>query len=303
MMGLGFPVVLLYIFLVPGFIAWTLIRERKAGRLFALQADYDAKSTIRFGFMFAGYREGYEFWECVVMLRKCAFVLLSVFLRQFGTAAQVVSAAIVLFLATSAHLQHRPYLDPAHNWLESLGLHMCLLQLLVTLLSNMIGRVDRNVTGSPLGLQSTVIVIVIVFASTGYFFWHTFKWTVIKSQTVEGLIGQIARRCGRILPCIYKRRTKSGLVQVGPSSAGKKTSTTSRRGPRPRSLSHMLTVHNVQKAVIHEKLVVMERKHDEHYAASLEAIRAREIKADARVKQRVAKRLAKRKETQRLGRT
>ena len=66
MLLLGFPVVLLYIFVVPWFIARTLIRQRKAGKLFAHQNHYDAKYTIRFGFMFAGYREGFEFWETVV---------------------------------------------------------------------------------------------------------------------------------------------------------------------------------------------------------------------------------------------
>ena len=155
----GFPIVFIYIFLIPGSIAYTLVRQRKAQTLFVHQTQYNPQHTIRFGFMFAGYREGYEFWECVVMLRKCAFVLLSVFLRQYGASPQVVAASIVLFLATSVHLQYRPYNDPKHNEIESVGLHACQLQLLVALISNMIGRVNPLVVQSPIGPISTAVVI------------------------------------------------------------------------------------------------------------------------------------------------
>jgi hypothetical protein len=212
----------LFVLVVPGLIAVTLIAQRRGERLYPSQRHYDPRWTLRIGFMFAGYRMGYEWWESVVMLRKCAFVLLSIFLRSYGASPQVVASAMVLIAATSAHLQHRPYQDPAHNWLESLGLHVCLLQLLVTLMSNMIGRVDRNVTESPLGLQSTAVVIVVVFASTGYFFWETVVWTVQQSQETKGAIGHVSRCCSHQAPCLCKRKKKrrapspSSAVQVAP---------------------------------------------------------------------------------------
>lgn len=61
----------------------------------------NSKYTIRFGFMFAGYEEGYEWWETVVMLRKCCFVLLAIFLRQYGAASQVVAASLVLVVVST----------------------------------------------------------------------------------------------------------------------------------------------------------------------------------------------------------
>ena len=131
------------------------------------------------------------------MIRKCAFVLLSVFLRQYGASPQVVAASIVLFLATSAHLLYRPYADSKHNQVESIGLHACQLQLLVTLMSNMVGRVDRLVPQSPIGPVSTVIVVLFVFASTMHFFWVAVVWTVRRSQRTKGVVGNIARCCGR----------------------------------------------------------------------------------------------------------
>jgi hypothetical protein len=78
--------------------------------------------------LFAGYRQNFEWYETAVLLRKCGFVMLSVFLRKFGAAAQVVAAAMVLVVALSSHLQFRPYSHEGHNLLESIGLHACLLQ-------------------------------------------------------------------------------------------------------------------------------------------------------------------------------
>ena len=200
MLSLGFPIVFIYIFFIPGSIAYTLVRQRKARTLFVHQTQYNPQHTIRFGFMFAGYREGYEFWECVVMLRKCAFVLLSVFLRQYGASPQVVAASIVLFFATSVHLQYRPYNDPKHNEIESVGLHACQLQLLVALISNMIGRVNPLVVQSPIGPISTAVVILFVFASTIHFFWISILWTVRRSQTTKGIMGVASRCCGKQCP-------------------------------------------------------------------------------------------------------
>jgi hypothetical protein len=172
--------------------------------------------------MFAGYRQGYEWWEAVVMLRKCAFVLLSIFLRTYGASPQVVAASMVLIVATSAHLQHRPYQDPAHNWLESVGLHVCLLQLLVALVSNMIGRVNRNESESPLGLQSTVVVILIVFASTGFFFWETVLWTVQKSHEAQtqGAVGAIARCCAPKIPRLCSKKLSKSKRGRSPGEMG-----------------------------------------------------------------------------------
>ena len=80
----GIPGVLVYVILIPILIALILIRQRKKQTLYTTQQHYNPKWTLRFGFMFAGYREGFEWWESIVMLRKCCFVLLAIFLRQYG---------------------------------------------------------------------------------------------------------------------------------------------------------------------------------------------------------------------------
>ena len=198
----GIPGMLLFVFFIPGAISRTLIKQSKAGKLYPTQPHYEPKWTLRIGFMFAGYREGYEGWEAIVMLRKCGFVMLSVFLRSYGPSPQVVAASIVLIVATSAHLQHRPYVDEAHNWLESCGLHACIAQLLVTLISNMIGRIPDETRPSQwtIGPVSTAVVIAVVFCSTAFFFWTTFVWTTRRSHGTKGAVGAMARCCHQVVP-------------------------------------------------------------------------------------------------------
>ena len=294
MLTLGFPVVLLYIFIIPGFIAWTLIRQRKGGKLFAHQKHYDARFTIRFGFMFAGYREGYEFWECVVMLRKCAFVLLSVFLRQYGASPQVVAASIVLFLATSAHLLHRPYADSKHNKVESIGLHACQLQLLITLLSNMIGRVDRLVPQSPIGPVSTIIVVVCVFASTAHFFSVAIYWTVKRSQGVAGAVGNIARCCGGRGLCKAMEVEEEEALKKKKHNKGKKNGAEVRRATaRGAGRSGMIKFSLRDSAMVAVHLERGERAAEEYVVTSKSfqrKLNKQKSRSHARLQQRLQSR-------------
>ena len=60
----GVPGMLIFVFFVPIFLARLLIKQRRAGRLYPSQQKYDARWTFRLGFMFAGYRQGYEWCKC-----------------------------------------------------------------------------------------------------------------------------------------------------------------------------------------------------------------------------------------------
>ena len=168
----GIPGMLIFALVIPATIALLLFRQRRKQTLYPSQVHYQSMWTVRFGFMFAGYEIGYEWWESVVMLRKCAFVMLAVFLRQYGagklvffkfyrtwctrsirlhsfllliflmliklSAAQVTAASLVLIAALSLHLQYQPFADDGLDLLESFGLHACLLMLLTALLCNML---------------------------------------------------------------------------------------------------------------------------------------------------------------------
>ena len=196
----GIPGMLFYVVVVPTFIALVLIRERRNFTLYPSQKNYQSKWTLRFGFMFAGYREGYEWWETVVLFRKCFFVLLAIFLKQYGAAPQVVAASLVLIVALSAQLQNSPYQDKEHDRIERIGIQACLLQLLVALLCNLMSATN-NCTNSyesvaSLGQTSSILLILIVFGSTFWFFSVTIRATIQSSQKTEGVIGCVARCCG-----------------------------------------------------------------------------------------------------------
>ena len=187
----GMPGMLLYATIIPISLALTLIYQRRHCKLYPTQSRYESKWTMRLGFVYAGYKPGFEWWESMIMARKCSFVLLSVYLRTYGAAPQVVASSLVLVLALSAHLQYRPYVNESHNYLESVGIHACLFQLLTALICNMVGTMrDENT----LGPNSTVILVLLVFATTGFFFYETAVSTVRHSQEDPGCIGKLARR-------------------------------------------------------------------------------------------------------------
>ena len=212
---IGAPVVVLYLFLFPGFISFFLIRQRKKKELYPHQKFYKPRWTIRLGFMFAGYREGFEWWESVVLVRKALVFLLSIFLKSYGTTPQVVAAGMVLVIALSFHLQYQPYQAAHHNWIESISLHTCLVQILVVLMGNMIGRVHVSEAGYELGPVSSLTIIVTMFTTTILFFWQVCHSTVKNSQSNIGAVGAISRSFNRRLPSIFKPAGISSVRNAG----------------------------------------------------------------------------------------
>ena len=269
----GVPGVIIYVILIPGLIAKVLRTQRRKGALYPSQDRYNSRWTIRMGFVFAGYRLGYEWWEAVVMFRKCGFVLLSIFLRSYGPAPQVVAASMVLITSLSMHLQHRPYQDESHNYLESLGLHICLLQLLITLMSNMIGRVEVNVSNSPLGLQSTVVVILVVFFSTAYFFVKVITLTIHGSLKSQGMIGVIAKKAMRF-SCIRR----SAPLKIKPHVR----------------LNRTTTFRVLEKVAAEEKVRSLQVSSEKDRKRHMTRLTKRKSHSKIRLQQRLAKRESKR---------
>merc|ERR1712166_748547 len=194
----GLPGLILYVIVIPLLLAIKMIKQRRLQTLYHDQEKYDPKWTLRYGFVFAGYRSGYEWWESIIMLRKCCFVLLSIYLGVYGATPQVVAASMVLVVALSLQLQYLPFQNEDHNLLESIGLHACLLQLLVALMCNSVGKTDNNT----LGKVSTIVLILVMFGSSVGFFWWTLRVTVQNSQDTEGAVGVFAH----VFVCCCKRK-------------------------------------------------------------------------------------------------
>ena len=214
-------------------------------------------------------------WELVVMMRKAAFVVVSGVLRGYGPVAQVIGAVCILICALSLHLQYRPYEVQGHDTMESFSLHSGLVILLIVLLSTAVSTEDIEKTNR-LGPASTVITIVGVFGATIVFFLVS-NWLILRnSHDNTGLLGSLAKR-------LTKR-----------ASAQQVEATISRRPQRmQRTLSKQKTMDMVDRAVSHDKAVKIQSKSSQSRAKALSAIKAREKKADVRVRQRLLERRKK----------
>jgi hypothetical protein len=221
------------------------------------------------------------------MMRKAAFVVVSGVLRGYGPVAQVIGAVCILICALSLHLQFRPYEVQGHDTMESFSLHSGLLILLIVLLSTAVSTEDIE-KSNRLGTASTVITIVGVFGATIVFFLVS-NWLILRnSHDNTGLLGSLAKR-------LTKR-----------ASAQQVTATISRRPQRTqRTLSKQKTIDMVDRAVSHDKAVKIQSTSSQSRAKALSAIKAREKKADARVRQRLLERRnnKKQKNKQKLNKT
>jgi hypothetical protein len=261
MTTVGIPGMLVYVIIIPTIIARLLIKQRLALTLYPSQENYQSKWTLRFGFMFAGYKEGYEWWESVVMLRKCLFVLLAIFLKPYGPAPQVVAASLILVVALSAEFQYLPYQDKEHDKIERIGIQACLFQLQMALLCYLIrdqpGTAEDLSSASDMasvGPKTTVVLILVVFGSTLYFFTVTIRATIQGSQETLGVVGSLARRCG---DGCGKRSVEeeAGVSLDGGSSRSQTDSRVSRTAVVP--------------ITARQQVQQQERQHDAHMYAAL----------------------------------
>jgi hypothetical protein len=156
--------------------------------------------------------------------------------------------------------------------MESFSLHSGLLILLIVLLSTAVSTEDIE-KSNKLGPASTVITIVGVFGATIVFFLVS-NWLILRnSHDNTGLLGSLAKR-------LTKR-----------ASAQQVEATISRRPQRmQRTLSKQKTIDMVDRAVSHDKAVKIQSTSSQSRAKALSAIKAREKKADARVRQRLLER-------------
>ena len=108
----GVPGMIIYILLLPDDFKDAVQRQG------TLSSQAHTIPGTWMGFVFAGYRLGYEWWEAVVRLQGA--VLLSIFLGHTGCLLRWWRP-MVLIAALSMHLQHRPYQDEAHNYQKVWG--------------------------------------------------------------------------------------------------------------------------------------------------------------------------------------
>ena len=213
------------------------------------------------------------------MMRKAAFVVVSGVLRGYGAIAQVIGAVCILICALSLHLQFRPYKVQGHDTMESFSLHSGLVILLIVLLSTAVSTEDIE-KSNRLGPASTVITIVGVFGATIVFFMVS-NWLILRnSHDNTGLLGFLAKRLTK--PAVNEQNVQAD-AQRRPQ-----------RVRRTKSMQRLLTM--VDRAVTYDKAVKIQTSSSTSKAEAMSAIKEREKKADARVRQRLLERRNKQKQ-------
>ena len=89
----------------------------------SLSLDNDTKRFFtRYAFLFVGYTEDAYYWEVVVLGRKALVSLIGVTL-SFNKRLQGMMGLLIIFCATIAHVNQKPFIDPRLNLFEwaSLG--------------------------------------------------------------------------------------------------------------------------------------------------------------------------------------
>jgi len=276
-MTIAMPGILIFIVIVPLVLLLSMRYHSRKQELYVHNKNFNPRVSYRFGFLFLGYENNTFAWELVVMMRKAAFVVVSGVLRGYGPIAQVIGAVCILIFALSLHLQYRPYEVQGHDTMESFSLHSGLLILLIVLLSTAVSTEDIE-KSNKLGPASTVITIVGVFGVTIVFFLVS-NWLILRnSHDNPGPLG-----------CLAKRLTKrASATQVQEAATQRKPERKPQRIQRTKSMQKTLAM--VDRAVSHDKAVTIQTSASKSRAKALSAIKTREKKADARVRQRLLER-------------
>ena len=102
----GWPVLVVFSFGLPAFLAYVLIRQRSQE---PGQNPWLADAT---GFLYRAYKERFIFWESIVMLRKAVLTVVVAFSYPLGTNIQGILAVCILTFAYYVHGACQPFDEP-----------------------------------------------------------------------------------------------------------------------------------------------------------------------------------------------
>ena len=131
--GLAFIVIVFYITQYMYFVWRTTVHD--SDKCFGnpyKRIPRDPAFCAQYGFLFVGYRREAAWWEIAVITRKIALVFVLVFLDQ-NKFLQSIWTLFVLFVATAAQLNWKPFEKPSMNRMEAFGLYTLLFTQLISI--------------------------------------------------------------------------------------------------------------------------------------------------------------------------
>lgn len=161
------PMVVLILLGFPTASAIYLYRKRRAGLL----EDESVKEN--FGFMYTVYTEQCVFWECVILIRKAALALVTVFGVSLGGNMQALIAACILIFSLYLQTRYLPY-RPVYRSFNSIEI-FSLLVCIFTFLSGPFLNDDKISQG---GRMLVSLFMVALIASFVVFFVVDLYWKI-----------------------------------------------------------------------------------------------------------------------------
>ena len=256
-------------------------------------------------------------------------MLVTIFTRPAGMAAQVMAAVLVLLLSLSAHIHVSPYDHDTHDLLESASLHANLITLPVAMLANQISIAYR--TGSVgeggkriLGPVESGVLSLTVFLSFSMIVYYFIHGILLDKIDDPGCVGKVSRymckcwkgkrkvsrsKATRKSIILKSARSPEDLIMLGydadeinstiehqphpPLSQQNLVEQKSRGSRSARKLKRANAVSFVKRVVTHSNATKTEADAEAARNVAIAKIKEKERLANARVRQRLTLRLKK----------
>merc|ERR1711881_255475 len=215
MYGIGVSFLLLYAIGIPlaaGF------------RLYQLRDHlHEAAVRSRYGFLYAGYKRSWYFFEVIIMGRKVMLAVMGVMLAPLGTYTQTLLALVTLIYAAVIHARARPYARSVMNRLEMLSLMTALMTLVFGLYlfaEDIASGVREFVTALLVIMNGAYFVVVL------YYLWLAVRGKIadeamaVHQQTMAGKLAASHSKMESHLTAEGKRGEDTELEVESDEDAG-----------------------------------------------------------------------------------
>ena len=175
------PGILLYIIGFPASLYIVLRRLQLKSALKHGDKNYDKRWALRLGFLYAGYEEGFVYWESLVLLRKASLSAAVVLLSHFGTDVQINVSLAILVLCLYLQMRYEPL---EHDWHDTMEARSLLASTLILLASHLASEASGE-EGIIEGANATWLSFI-VFLITFAFMWTWARFVLIFLSKAEG---------------------------------------------------------------------------------------------------------------------
>jgi len=239
-----------------------------SGFLYCHRNDlYTPKTKRKLGWLYYRFQKGSEFWEVHEVIRK---MLLTGLLIYLPTHVRSPSAIVVCTICCCTLNYYRPHRNPVIFWIDEICALLTTGKYLVTVFGNSMGDdvsvEDRQYLGYLLiGMDLVIIIgglicIICLFYLVG---------------SVVNTVKQIQIKATAVVPLVVNKNSFEIEQSERKKANSKKRSNSS------------LSLRLIKKAVLHNKVSILEIVSEEHRQKNINAILERKKLADARVRQRL----------------